>query len=436
MILYSTAAHPAAARLRPEGTKGLFSAGRLIAAACLIAALWSPSAVRALEPEELLLIANTRVPEGIELARHYMKRRGIPAQHLLTVSVTDQETCSAREYRERIAAPLRAHPRMAGKTDEIRCLVLLYGMPLRIRPDGTDLEQHPEMIRLKQRQAEITARMKAESHQEAKTGSGDLLKTIANEINRFRQRQDRRASLDSEIALVRKRIYPLAGWIRNPYYVGFQQEKLVATKSEVLMVSRLDGPDPAAVRRIIDDSIMAERGGLSGRAYFDARWSLSSGSRDSGYALYDRSIHQAAAHLKTLDLMPVVLDEQEALFQPKDAPDAALYCGWYSLTRYVDAFVWRPGAVGYHIASGECTTLKRPDSQAWCKRMIESGVAATLGPVSEPYIGAFPLPEIFFRFLTDGYLSLAECYQVSLPFLSWKMVLIGDPLYRPFSPAD
>jgi hypothetical protein len=27
-------------------------------------------------------------------------------------------------------------------------------------------------------------------------------------------------------------------------------------------------------------------------------------------------------------------------------------------------------------------------------------------------------------------LTLAESYLVSLPYLSWKMVLVGDPLYR------
>ena len=68
----------------------------------------------------------------------------------------------------------------------------------------------------------------------------------------------------------------------------------------------------------------------------------------------------------------------------------------------------------------------------WCKRMLEEGVAATIGPVQEPYVQAFPLPEIFFKYLADGYLTLAECYALSTPFLSWKMVLIGDPLYRPF----
>ena len=134
--------------------------------------------------------------------------------------------------------------------------------------------------------------------------------------------------------------------------------------------------------------------------------------------------------------MNVTLDSRSELFQKGDCPDAALYCGWYSLGRYVDAFDWRPGAIGYHVASGECATLKSAGSQVWCKRMLEEGVAATIGPVFEPYVLGFPMPDIFFATLVEGNLSLGECYIVSLPFLSWQMVLVGDPLYRPFSPAE
>ncbi len=118
------------------------------------------------------------------------------------------------------------------------------------------------------------------------------------------------------------------------------------------------------------------------------------------------------------------------MFQKGDCPNTALYCGWYSLARYVDAFTWARGSVGYHIASSECTTLKNENSQVWCKKMLDNGIAATIGPVGEPYVQAFPVPEIFFNFLTEGYLTLAESYLVSLPYLSWKMVLVGDPLYK------
>ena len=46
------------------------------------------------------------------------------------------------------------------------------------------------------------------------------------------------------------------------------------------------------------------------------------------------------------------------------------------------------------------------------------------------------MPELFFALLLDGRLTLAEVYAFSKPFWSWQMVLIGDPLYRPFKGAD
>jgi uncharacterized protein (TIGR03790 family) len=131
--------------------------------------------------------------------------------------------------------------------------------------------------------------------------------------------------------------------------------------------------------------------------------------------------------------MPVILDAKEGLFQTGDCPNTALYCGWYSLGNYVDAFTWARGSVGYHIASAECITLKIKESRVWCKMMLEKGVAATLGPVAEPYVEAFPPPDLFFGLLLDGRWTLAETYALSNPFWSWQMVLIGDPLYRPFA---
>jgi len=203
----------------------------------------------------------------------------------------------------------------------------------------------------------------------------------------------------------------------------------------VLMVSRLDGPDEKSVRRIIDDSLAAEKQGLSGTAYFDARWPQPAAAPKGGYDFYDASIHRAARFVAQSGRLPVKIDASERLFQPGACPDAALYCGWYSLGQYVDAFTWKPGAVAYHIASSECVTLKQKGSQVWCKRMLEEGAAAVIGPVDEPYVEAFPVPEIFFALLVDGYLTLAECYAASTPWLSWRMVLVGDPLYRPFANA-
>ena len=99
---------------------------------------------------------------------------------------------------------------------------------------------------------------------------------------------------------------------------------------------------------------------------------------------------------------------------------------------YVPAFRWNRGSVGYHVASYEASTLKKPDSNVWCKRMLEDGVAATLGPVTEPLLMSFPLPDQFFPLLMTGQMTLLEVYFRTVPELSWMQILIGDPLYRPF----
>ena len=64
--------------------------------------------------------------------------------------------------------------------------------------------------------------------------------------------------------------------------------------------------------------------------------------------------------------------------------------------------------------------------------MLEKGVAATLGPVKEPYLQSFPLPDVFFPLLMTGQHPLIEVYYRTTPYLSWRQVLIGDPLYTPF----
>jgi uncharacterized protein (TIGR03790 family) len=63
--------------------------------------------------------------------------------------------------------------------------------------------------------------------------------------------------------------------------------------------------------------------------------------------------------------------------------------------------------------------------------MLTRGVTATIGAVAEPYLSAFPDPKDFVEHLLDGD-CLVEAYAKTNPFNSWQMVLIGDPLYKPF----
>jgi uncharacterized protein (TIGR03790 family) len=398
----------------------------------------------ALEPHEILVVANKNAAQSATLARYYMSKRNIPPENLLALWVTDKERCSRREYENRVAAPVRSFlqekdPQRA----RFRCLLIMYGVPLAVAAPDPIPEEKAELA--VQRERIRNLRLKAdEAKKDSGTGAKERLEALNKEIKELQDRitalskSDQASSLDSEIALVLNGPYSLSGWTPNPMFVGFRGKKIDNMPAGALMVSRLDGTSDKIVRRVIDDSLAVEEKGLEGTAYIDARWPDPGRKELSGYAFYDASLHRAAERILQSGRMLAIVDDKGRLFQPGECPNAALYCGWYSLGNYVDAFTWTKGAVGFHIASQECQTLKQDSSRVWCKMMLEKGVAVTIGPVNEPYVQAFPLPEVFFGLLTEGKLTLAECYASSLPFLSWQMVLIGDPLYRPFKacPAD
>ena len=399
-----------------------FSIGILAALFFLLS--FSVMPALALSPDEVLVLANRNAAKSPGLAAWYMAKRQIPKENLLLVFITDKESCSRDAYLKKIVPRVR---RALEKNRKINAIVTMYGLPLRISSPGMTNEEQARMDRLTAKKEMLNALK--EKNGQLNDEEKKVLGQVNKKIKQFKASMDKTASFDSELMLVKKEEYTLNFWQPNPFFLPWRSQKTAIDKSDVIMVSRLDGADASIVKRIVNDGIEAETKGLSGTAYFDARWKDPGQKNVAGYGLYDKSIHNAAGRLKKEGLK-VVLDDKQDLFQPGDCPNAALYCGWYSLANYVDAFTWEKGAVGYHIASSECATLKRKNSNVWCKKMLDNGIAATVGPVGEPYVQSFPMPEIFFDFLAKGKLTLVESYLVSLPYLSWKQVLVGDPLYR------
>ncbi len=409
--------------------KGKVMKSKLIRLSCLLVLAWFCLALGqawALDPDEVLVVANKNAARSVGLAKYYMQQRKIPEENLLQVWVTDQERCSRQEYEEKIAVPVR---RALKENRQIRALVLMFGMPLKTAGPEVTEQEKKTMQELQSRRDQLQESIQAAKEENSKELEEEL-DELKQEIRRQKNLRNRSSSVDSELALVQADDYSLSMWQPNPYFLGYQGQELPIAKPEAIMVSRLDGPESDTVKRIVQDSQQAEENGLQGKACFDARWADPGQKKDSGYAFYDWSIHRAAERVEQSGRLQVTVEDSQELFQPGDCPETALYCGWYSLAKYVPAFEWQPGAVGYHIASQECQSLKR--GEYWCKRMLEEGAAATLGPVGEPYVQSFPVPEIFFAVLLDGY-TLAEAYLLSNPFWSWKMVLVGDPLYRPFA---
>ena len=260
-----------------------------------------------------------------------------------------------------------------------------------------------------------------------------LLGTIRwiDEQEKLLKKNETYASFDSELSLLFWPDYSLFRWQPNLLHYSFDN---VPVKRPTLMVCRLAAPRPELVTNLIDVSIATEKTGPEGKVYLDARGSAYDPqiTQPGSYGQFDQSLRDLAERLQEHTDLEVVLDDKGPLFQPGDCPDAALYCGWYRLGNYLDAFDWRPGAVGYHMASLEAAELRSRGSKTWCAAMLEDGITATLGPVNEPYLAAFPLPDDFFSMLLTGRYTLVETYYRTKPFNSWQMVLVGDPLYNPF----
>jgi uncharacterized protein (TIGR03790 family) len=420
---------------------------RPLAGALVLLALAGPA--RALGPADVFVVYNKNVPASREVADHYAKLRGVPADNLVGLDLPDGEDISRADYDRRLAAPLRNA--LKDRKDRAKVLLTVYGVPLRVGRSEPSADDMAELDKLNPLVEHYQAKVKALDAEikglEAKAKDAPGLPERRNEREAVQQvlrplesrRQfvghaESEAAVDSELSLLWWDHYELRRWQLNLHY--FQvPEKMREGKPPVLMVSRLDGPSVAVVKGLVDQAVEVEKKGLEGKAYFDARGIPFDPKTDTGhgYGGYDESLREAAKLLREAAKMDVVLDDKPELFAEGSCADCALYCGWYSLAKYVPCCKPVRGAVAYHIASSEAVSLRDPKTRQWCKCLLEDGVAATLGPVAEPYTFGFPKPAEFFGYLVTGKYTLVECYWKTSLFTSWMTVLVGDPLYNPYA---
>ncbi len=381
----------------------------------------------ALEPSEILVIANTDYPASTRLARYYCEKRDVPSGNVIPVSLGPQlrDSISRGDYDKRLAGPVRAVLTTRKDLQQIKCLVTTYGVPYKVGrcEPSTGMDRQLKQLR--------------QSHQQEKDAIAQLEATGATNSVEYRQRQmhlaqlqadmdrilgrETDASVDSELSMVLCPVYDLYRWQPNRLRSPEQQP------FKTMMVCRLDGPNYGIAQGLIDKAIAAEQKGLAGTAYVDSRGLA---AKDV-YSYYDQSLRDLAILTRLRTPLAVQEESTQALFPPDSCPQAALYCGWYSVKKYVNSFRFVDGAVGFHIASFEAVDLHDPNSTEWCPALLMHGITATLGPVAEPYLSAFPEPKLFFNELFEGR-CLAEAYYRTNPFNSWQMLLLGDPLYKPF----
>ncbi|MEM1060032.1 MAG: TIGR03790 family protein [Verrucomicrobiota bacterium] len=361
----------------------------------------------------LLVVYNESAPDSERLAEYYALKRGIDAERVVGLRTSREEEIDRDTFNLTIWEPLNAlleergwiersvrvenvngrqQPVQSANRNEIRAIVLMKGMPLKIKhdPGKTDL---------------INVQPAA-----AKNG----------------------ASVDSELAMLPTLGLPISGFLPNPYSLaGFARPFDAVDARKTILVARLDAPTSNDVVRMIDDAIYAEQTRLAGRGLFDIR----SLAENDNYRRGDDWIEGASEIFRQMG-WPVAVNRDRKLFKATSTLSGiGFYAGWYygkpvgPMLRPPQRF--RRGAIAYHLFSFSAATLRRPE-QSWVPALLSHGAAASMGCVYEPYLAYTPNVEVFAAGLAAGF-TLAEAAYMSQPVLSWMTVVVGDPLYRPFA---
>lgn len=362
----------------------------------------------AIEASGVVVLANANDRESMALANFYAEKRGVPSGRIIGLDLPAEEIIDAREFIVRIWDPLReallekgfvqgvflserdrfTRRRMVLTGNDISGLVICKGVPLGFRAE-------PLWVTEQDRAG------------------------IPEQFVRTEK------AIDSALALILESNHSMVGPAPNPHFR--ERPGPDALKGRVLPVGRLDGPTYSLARDLVNKALEAEKKGLRGRAYVDI-----GGPHPSG----DEWLRKTEAILRRHDF-PTDTETTRRLFQAHHRFDApAFYFGWYARDL---AGVWEdiavmppPGAIGFHIHSFSASTV-RNRARGWSGPLVANGKTLTVGNVFEPYLEATHLPHLFLLGLLEGK-PAGQASLESLRFVNWQAVILGDPLYRPFSP--
>ncbi len=345
--------------------------------------------------EQMLIVANRKLPASVNLAHYYADRRGIATNRIFLLDCPETFQITRREFNDTLRDPIDRHLQQQGwlKRDSLGqtvrndcwLMLLCFGVPLKIAPDP------------------------------------DLREPGADRLPPQLRRDE--AAVDSDLARLPLRDAPLAGPLSNPF---FKMEFFPACSRRMIMVARLDGPNADIARALVDRALLVERTGLFGRAYFDTR-----GTQDPNLKPADDSIRSACNAVRKAGLEAVLDDREEVFPAAYPMTDVAFYAGWYApeLTGSFNrpSFRFRPGAIAYHIHSFSAWCM----FNNWVGPSLARGAGASVGFVFEPYLGCVMDPKTFTERLLSGHNFVESAYSAT-PALSWQQTVVGDPLYRPF----
>jgi uncharacterized protein (TIGR03790 family) len=372
---------------------------QLLAAVCLCLVLSTES--RAQDGTNVLVVVNQGAESGERIAEVYTRSRNIPPANVVHLTTAISEEIDRPQYEREIEIPIGAWIARQAAQDRILYIVLIKGIPLRIR--GT-------------------------------TGPNGTV-----------------ASVDSELTLLYRKllgfVMPSPGRVNNPYFLGSRPLSDARAFShdagDIYLVSRLDGFTTADVLALIERGAHPVR---EGEILLDER--AHAFSDTSG----DTWLASAAQALESLGYgNRVVLNADRQVLAGRRS--VLGYYSWGSndsaITRRSLDLGFVPGSLAGMFVSTDARTFREPEAswqigswadpksfyagspQSLTGDMIRQGVTGVAGHVAEPFLGAAVKPQILFPAYLTGF-NLIESFYLSMPFLSWQTVVVGDPLCAPF----
>jgi len=325
----------------------------------------------------VLVVSNSQDPSSERIGAYYAKRRDIPADHRLSISVSPADEISLDDYRAGIEQPVRDYLRTHRLADVVDFIVLIRGVPLRIREGGYSVDAFL-------------------------------------------------AAMDLALEPIRDRSPESFRRPTNPYFaanVAFRRRDF-----GFYLVTRLDGYTPEDAMRLVDASLASR----PNRGVFlfdvDPRY------KSWDYVRVNHSMEEAARILRGKGLN-VTLEETQAF--AGGGPDLAGYYSWGSNDGSYQPEAYRshrflPGAIAETAVSTSARTFQRVEGgQSLIADLIAAGVTGVKGYVSEPLAITLSPADLLFDRYTSGF-TLAESFYIATPFLKWKDVIVGDPLCAPY----
>lgn len=348
------------------------------------------------------------VPLGI----YYAWQRNIPLKNIVFIDVPLEERADMTdaEFQSKVVDPIRHHMEERGLTQTIESIVSCWRFPIKAYHGGNGTEEPSWEEKLNY---ELT-----------------------------------RSFMNGESFSLADRFDSGRRFSRAMGDLGF-------------LTTRIDAPELADAKRMIDDAIWAEenyhfndeafRNSMDLMAYVD--W-------EGPYEDINDCFLDAAGWIQNSNLFGEQGDHWDMapnvnvsrFITPHDAnqngllDNTFLFMGWYSYFQYQDVFEWARGSIGWSLdsASGrsfrnmeydiKIGTPQQRTVRPWGANVIGHGAAASLGAVDEPFAGGHTSPDLFAYYLLRGY-SFAEAgYFSSVEYSreGWQYAFNGDPLYTPF----